>query len=174
MPKQIFSIDYIFNHFNKNDQMIAYIHEHPQLYAELITASLSLSHKQAWRCAMLLGHMMKKNDVSLLKYVDRYIECLSKIKNHDGHQRQLLIILDKMRLNEVQEGKLFDSCMTIWEDIKKIPSTRIRAFWMLLKISDNYPELKEELLHFTTDYYTNTLSPGIKVSFTREVRAKLS
>ncbi len=174
MPKQTPSLTYIFDRFNKNDQMIDYVRKHSQLFPELITTSLCLSNKQAWRCAMLIGHMIKKNDIRLHQYMDQYIDCLTQIKKHDGHQRQLLIILDKMELSEIQEGKLFDGCMSIWEDVKKIPSTRVRAFWMLLKLAKKYPELKAELLHFTTDYYTRTLSPGIKVSFDREVVAKLS
>ncbi len=174
MQKHTPSVAHIFDRFNKNDQMIDYVRKHSQLFPELIIASLCLSNKQAWRCAMLIGHMIQKNDIRLHEYMDQYIDCLSQIKKHDGHQRQLLIILDKMELNEIQEGKLFDACMSIWEDIKKIPSTRVRAFWMLLKLSKKYPELKAELLHFTTDYYTSTLSPGIKVSFDREVVSKLS
>ncbi|WP_010523084.1 hypothetical protein [Aquimarina agarivorans] len=174
MPKHTPSIAYIFERFNKNSQMISYMRRQPHLFPDLLATSLDLNHKQAWRCAMLIGHMMKKNDVRLQEHINAFIDCLGNVKNNDGHQRQLLIILDQMKLSKIQEGKLFDCCMTIWEDVKKIPSTRIRAFWMLLKIAKNYPELKVELLHFTTEYYNETLSPGIKISFYRAVKKQLS
>ena len=166
------SLNYMFERFNKNAQMQSYIRRQPQLFDQLIQNSLSVTVNNAWRCTMLVGHLTKKNDSRLIHFKDEYINLLPKV-NHDGHQRQILIILDKMKLTEDQGGHLFNHCMTIWEAINKIPSTRIRAFWILLKIAKNYPELKEELLHFTTAYYTETLSPGIKISFQRAVDNEL-
>ena len=92
---------------------------------------------------------------------------------HDGHQRQLLIILDKLSLNEAQNGHLFNHCLSIWEEVGKIPSTRVRAFQAMVKMTANFPELKAELRLFTTDYYTQTLSEGIKASFQRLVGKSL-
>lgn len=77
-----------------------------------------------------------------------------------------------MTLTENQKGQLFNYCLHIWEAIHKIPSTRIRAFWMLEKIAEDYPELKQELNHFVTPYFTETLSPGIKQYFLKKYKFK--
>ncbi len=163
------AIDYIFSNFRKKEVMISYIKDHFELFQSLLEASLSLEYSNAWRSTLLVGHIMEKNDVLIKPLVDDFIEVLLKL-NHDGHQRQVLIVLDKMQLNEEQEGRLFDKCMTLWEDIKKIPSTRIRAFWMLLKIAEPYPEIQQDIKHFTTEYYLKTLSPGIRVIIEREIK----
>jgi len=141
--------------------MIAYVKANPDLFPELVKASLNVEDDKAWRYSLLIGHLIKKNDVRIQPLVDEFVEVLNQTKI-DGHQRQILVVLDKMKLDDDQEGRLFNYCMTIWEAINKIPSTRMRAFWMMEKISENYPELKQELKYFVTSYYTETLSPGIK------------
>ncbi len=146
--------------YRKKSEMLAYFMEHPNMFSELVESSLAVNENTAWRSALLVGHLIKKNDIRIEAFVDQYIDVLPKVS--DGHQRQIFVILEKMKITEAQEGKLFNYCMDIWESVHKIPSTRIRAFWMMEKISENYKELQEELKHFVTPYFTETLSPGIK------------
>ena len=120
-------------------------------------------NNNAWRIAWKINHEMKMNDKRVSPYIDDIIKCI-ELKN-DGHQRELLKILEKMNLNEKQEGLLFQQCVFIWERIDKIPSVRIKAFQILSKIAHDYPELKKELIHFSSDKYTDTLGRGIKKSF---------
>lgn len=162
------SIAVIFERYNKNTDMLIYVNEHPNLFVDLIEASLDNQHPKAWRAAMLLGHAMKKDDVRLQPYINDLITCLPLL-NHDGHQRQLLIILDKLTLNDDQNGHLFNHCLSLWEDVHKIPSTRIRSFQAMVKMTKDFPELKDELRLFATDYYSKTLSKSIKISFERLV-----
>ena len=166
------SIAVIFEDFTKNADMLVYVRANPSLFIDLIGASLDTKHPKAWRAAMLLGHAMKKNDARVTPYIDSFIEHLPLLK-HDGHQRQSLIILDKLTLNEAQNGHLFNHCLSFWEQVNKIPSTRIRSFQAMVKMAADFPELKTELKLFTTDYYTQTLSAGIKVSFQRLVAKSL-
>ena len=166
------SIAVIFERYNKNTDMLIYVGARPNLFADLIEASLDSEHPKAWRSAMLLGHAMKKNDSRLVPFIGEFINCLPLL-NHDGHQRQLLIVLDKLTLNDDQNGYLFNHCLSFWEDVHKIPSTRIRAFRAMVKMTKNFPELKDELRLFATDYYSQTLSKGIKVSFDRLVAERL-
>ena len=151
--------------------MIAWVKANPSSFAPLVEASLSVNYDKAWRCTMLIGHIIKNNDSRIQPYIDSFINVLVKTKK-DGYQRQVLVILDKMKLTEDQEGRLFNYCLTIWENISKIPSTRIRAFWMMEKIAVNYTELREELKYFITPYYTETLSPGIKYSLFKKYEIK--
>lgn len=157
----------LFKKHTKNEEMIAYSKANPLLFPQLIEATLSPLYNKSWRCAMLLGHLIKKEDPRLQPYIEPLIAILPQAI-HDGHQRQLLVILDKLIIDEVQQGRLFNYCLTIWEDINKISSTRMRAFWMMEKIAKNYPILKRELQYFVTPYYTETLSVGIKHSIQKK------
>ena len=166
------SIEHILISYNKNAEMLEHIKSFPNWFCKLINTSMDLKHPKAWRAAMIIGHIMKKNDLRVTPHINDFIDCLPHL-THDGHQRQALIILDKLTLNEDQNGHLFNHCLSIWEQVNKIPSTRIRAFQAMIKMTKQFPELKDELKLFTTDYYSQTLSEGIKVTFDSIVKNKL-
>lgn len=150
--------------FNK-DYLISYLAENPEQFNEALIIALSDEQPQAWRSAWVLNHCVKYNDSRLKKYATKIIK---EIKTkEDGHERELLKLLEKIELNESQEGYLFDICMTIWESIEKSPSVRITAFRILVNIVKKYPDLKNEITHLTQQHYTESLSPGIKNSFNR-------
>lgn len=126
---------------------------------------MSNNDPHAWRFAWKLEHEINPNDKRIIPNVDFIIEGIKHKK--DGHQRELLKILEKIKLTQEQEGKLFDLCISLWKRIDKSPSVRIKAFQQLCKTASKYPELKKELIHFTSEEYTQTLGKGIKKSFDR-------
>jgi hypothetical protein len=148
--------DYLLNYFNSN----------PEQFNEAVRIALSGEQPQAWRAAWLLGHCMETNDKRIKNHIKSFIEVVKNNKK-DGYQREFLRILEKMDIDEDLEGYLFDACMDIWETINKIPSVRIYAFRILIKIAAKYPELLNELDFISQEHYIETLSPGIKTSFTR-------
>ena len=120
-------------------------------------------NEHSWKIAWQINHEIKTNDKRIIPYIDEIIKCIDLKK--DGHQRELLKIVQKMELNEYQNGTLFKQCLIIWRNTSKIPSVRIKAFQILIKITIKYPELKKELIHYTSAEYTNTLGKGIRKSF---------
>ena len=63
------NIAYIFKRFQKNGDMLMYLHSKPELFSELLDACLDKVHPQAWRATMLLGHAMEKNDDRVISYI---------------------------------------------------------------------------------------------------------
>lgn len=154
--------DILKTRFDK-DYLISHLAENPDQFNEALIIAISDEQPQAWRAAWVLNHCIKYNDSRIKKNANRIIK---EIKTkEDGHTRELLKLLEKIELNESQEGYLFDICMTIWESIEKSPSVRITAFRILVSIVKKYPELKNEIEHLTENHYTESLSPGIKNSF---------
>ena len=145
------------------EEMISFMNKHPFQFEKTINVALTDNQPQAWRAAWLLGHCMNKDDHRIQARIKAIIEAIGTKK--DGHQRELLKILEKMNINEDHEGALFDVCMTIWESINKSPSVRIVAFRILAETAKKYPELNKEIEFFTQNHYTETLSPGILHSF---------
>lgn len=149
----------------RKEELVSFLEKHPELLEQTIKLSLSDIQPQAWRAAWLIGNYMQKNDTQISPHIN---SILSVIRDkEDGHQRELLKILKQLKLNKNQEGKLFDICLTIWEEIHKSASVRGTAFEIILSIVEKYPELKSEIEHLTQPHYTATLSPGIKRSFYR-------
>ena len=143
--------------------MNSFLEKHPHQFGKVIDAALINQEPQGWRAAWLLVHGMKKNDERVKGKINAMIKGLTGKK--DGHQRELLKVLEKMELNEDQEGRLFDACITIWESVGKSPSVRIFAYKFITQMAKKYPELNNEIEYLSQSHYTETLSPGIKKSF---------
>jgi len=142
--------------------MIAYINTHPDDFDELINLAISNKLPYSWRAAWLLWSCMDYNDLRLQKKVKTMIDILPKVS--DNQQRELLIILQRMDIDDEWEGKLFDIAMNIWEKIGKQASVRINAFKVMVNIIKKHPELRNELMFLTEPYYLDTLSEGAKKS----------
>ena len=154
--------DILKTRFDK-DYLVSYLKENPDQFNRALIIAISDEQPEAWRAAWVINHCIKHNDSRINKIANKIIKKLKT--KEDGHQRELLKILENVELNENQEGYLFDICMTIWESIEKSPSVRIVAFRSLVKIVKKYPELKNEIEYLTRSHYTEKLSPGIKNSF---------
>lgn len=147
------------------DDLVCFLNENKLNFEEAIELALGDDEKLSWRAAWVINHVMKQNDQRLIFFAKDIIE---SIKNkRDGHQRELLKVVEKMKIDEDIEGYLFDVCMTIWEDVNKIPSVRIKAFSIIYDLIKKYPELANEIEFITQKHYYETLSPGIKSSFLR-------
>ncbi len=148
--------------FNQTE-WLKHLNDNPALFEEAMEIALSDLKPQAWRAAWLIT---KLDDFQPSK-INRYVNTIVKILpfREEGHQRTLLKLIEGVSLTETQESKLFDHCLTIYENIGKQGSVRITAFSTLIKIANNYPELKGELRHLTEEHYTESFSPGIKHSF---------
>ena len=118
--------------------LVDHIKDNHQDFEKAITISLTDDQPRAWRAAWLLFHCMKNNDQRISPHLNKAIKLLNNF--NDGHQREWLKILNKMKLSDDQHSLLFDTCISIWEDINKSPSVRGTAFQTLLKIIKNYPD----------------------------------
>jgi hypothetical protein len=144
------------------DEWILFLDSHPEYFEEAIQLAISDNQPYSWRSAFLLGSYIQMNDKRIRKHIPSIMKSIQNKK--DGHQRELLKILYKMEIQEKFEGKLFDICMNLWEQIDKDPSVRITALKFIIKIVKKYPELMEEIMVITQDQYMETLSPGVKRS----------
>ena len=91
-----------------------------------------------------------------------FIEILPNCR--DNHQREIISLLEKTDINEEDEGKLFDNCITIWKKTKIQPSVRFHAFKMILKIAEKYPELQSEFDFLTEPRFMDSLTHGVRHS----------
>jgi hypothetical protein len=145
--------------------MIAFLKSCPEYFNEALDLAISDDQPFAWRSAFLISSCMKENDERVKNYVKPILACL-KTKS-DGHQRDLLRVLYKMKLSDRNEGTLFDVCIRLWEQIGKAPSVRMMAFKFIIKIVKQHPELLNEISALMQDHYLQSLSPGIKNSVNR-------
>ena len=149
--------------------MLQFIEDNPVAFNELVQLSFTDNQPYAWRATWLLGTVMEDNDSRLLKYIQPMIEFISICKK-DGQQRDLLRILSRMNLDDEMEGLYFDTCVSLWEQIGKIPSVRYTALKGIVEIAKKYPEMVDEVKLLTQDHYLDELSPGVKHSAKRMMK----
>ncbi len=169
MPESI--LDEILRRPSSKKPLLDRLRNDPTEVRKAIELALSDKHPQGWRAAWILKDIMKDEDPRLAPYLNQLISGLSNRK--DGHQRELIHLVDKFTLSDQQEGILFDACLGIWTSISKSPSVRIIALKQLAAIIKKYPELVHELSHVLEDEYGETLSPAVKRIFKR-LREELS
>lgn len=158
------ALEHILTHAHK-PEMIAFLDDHPEYFKEAIALAVSDKQPYSWRAAWLLSDCMKENDERIMRAIRTIVGAFPGKK--DGHQRELLKILLRMKVQEDFEGYLFDICMGVWEDISKVPSVRLTAFRYILKLAGKYPDLVNEVAVLTQKHYLDTLSPGVRRSIAR-------
>jgi len=160
------TLEHVIMNFYK-EGMISFMQSNPRNFERAIELALSDKQPLNWRSAWILNSCMENNDPRLKQHVTRIILAIENKKG--GHQRELLKILLKMDLEEDQEGLLFDTCLTIWEQTRLQPSVRYTAFYYIINVALKHPELINEIRFLAADQYLDTLSPGIKNSVKRMV-----
>ena len=143
-------------------QLISYMGSHPENFGELIKLAISDKQRYSWRAAWLLWGCMSPNDRRIRKYIKRIIDILPAKK--DSQQRELLIVLQRMELNEDHAGCVYDICTNIWRKTRNTPSLRYNAFKLMVKISKKYPDLSKETNYLAKPLYIDSLSSTVRKS----------
>ncbi len=154
-------LEHILTHTHK-PEMVFYVRSNPGAFEETLKLAVIDKQPYSWRASWALWSCMEKDDLRVKPYLDKIIRVLPKVK--DNQQRDLMIILHKMELNDDQEGRLLNICIRIWEKIGKQPSVRMNAFKLIAKIAKKYPELAHEVSALLATEYLDTLSPGVRSS----------
>ncbi len=157
-------LEHILTSSYKTD-MISYVDTHPEYFEELIKLAISNKKIYSWRAAWLLWSCMDKNDKRIQGYLDDIIGAITT--KNDDQLRELLIVLQKMELNEEYEGTIFNVCVTVWEKIDKKPSVRFNAFKMIVRIAHKHPDLSREIMLLTQSQYMGSLSAVVKKSISK-------
>lgn len=162
--------EYILTHTYKDD-MITMVRQNPDFFNEAVQLAISDKLPYSWRAAWLLWSCMEDNDIRVKKYIPEIIRILPG--RPDNQKRELLKILLMMELEDDDESRLFDLCVSIWENTDKKPSIRHKAILVIVKTAEKYPELIPEVSLLMQDHYQESLSPGVKRSI-RKMITKLS
>jgi len=146
-------------------EMIAHMESHPGDFTEVIKLAIADKQPYSWRASWLLWSCMDKNDPRVRTYLKKIIAILPE--RNDNQQRELLMILQRMELNEAYEEQLVDACTNIWGQMGKNPSLRYNAFKLMVSIAKKHPNLIPEINSLTELYYTDTLSDSVKKSISK-------
>lgn len=154
------------------DEMVDHLDAHPEDLSEAIDLAVGTRPRYAWRAAWLVGNGMTADDPRLKHEVDRLIHAMPG--KPDGHWRELMKIVMRMRLNDEQEGRVFEMALSQWQDPGKQASVRWMAFRFMADMVKKYPALAGEVKLLLRPELVEPLSPGIRRSVAREVKQILA
>ena len=152
--------------------MITFMEAHPECLSEAVKLAIGNKDKLAWRSAWMLSDYLEKNDRRIKPYLKKIIKAVEG--KPDGQQRELLKLIQLMKLDDEGEGMVYDLCTGLWKEIRKSPSVRINALKCLLDILKRHPELKEEIQFLCGSEYLEALSAGAKRSVQRMLNEALT
>lgn len=110
---------------------------------------------------------MDENDIRIEKYVLSLIDCLPD--KPSNMRKDIYCILANMDVDEDHEGRLFDQCISDWENLSNKPAVRANALKVIIKIGKKYPELLPEIRALTKDLYLQNASIGLKKSVEKRI-----
>jgi hypothetical protein len=159
-------LEYILTNSYKAE-MIAYLKAHPEDFEEAISLALADYPGYSWRAAWLLWSCMEKNDPRVRKHLGKIIDVLPN--KPAPQQRELLLVLQRLTPDKLQQGKLFDVCVSIWTNTFLQASVRYNAFRTMARIADNHPGLARELILLSASPYSDSLSDTVKNCISKRI-----
>jgi hypothetical protein len=149
-------------------EISVFLNSNQSNFKNMVTLAINNEKDYSWRAAWLILRVLNNDDKRLSSFVLKIIKSIPGKKS--GHQRELLKIVSKFKLSQKQEGYLLDICINLWKDINLKSGTRYYAMLLILKLSQRYPDIINEISYLLEDYYTNTLSPGIKCNVLKKAK----
>ncbi|MEJ5266828.1 MAG: hypothetical protein WHW07_03355 [Bacteroidales bacterium] len=150
------------------EHAIVKLNSNPDLIKEIAEYSLS-DNPDSWRAVWILNLYLDRygEQKIISQYSDAFIENLQK-KIKDGHIREIIKLLTKIKLSEEQESEVFDYCYSQLSNNKIQASVRAVCFQFILNTSKKYPEITEEIEYIFNDI-KNYLSRGIRSSIQNKI-----
>jgi len=147
--------------------LLSYVNEHS---CEEILLDLAFEDEPylSWRSTWLLS----RSNLDTLKGLE--IDCAKlikvAIKNGTSQHREVLKLLEKIEIPENTQSLYFDWALSLWTDIKNIPSIRISALRALFRMVKHHPELQNEITGISEPQFLIPLSPGIRIQAERMLK----
>ena len=119
----------------------------------------------SWRASWVLCKYAERKASDIQPYAQMLIDNLPNIAK-PGHRRETLKILSHLQLDERQSCDVMDFCFKCIKDNKLQASVRSAAYDMLMKIGEQYPEIRSEAIAIfddTKDYYPHGIRKSIEV-----------
>ncbi len=143
------------------DMIVQYVGKNPVHFKSILDLMLnSAEQKLREYAAWPISHIGYNHPNLALPHCATLIETLYK-EDHPAIHRAALRILQKLEIPEDLQGKAFDICYKLLNDVKRPVATRMFSMKVLYNIAKDEPELLEELKAVIRDYYEHG-SPGFK------------
>ena len=148
------------NNLKMKRRVLAYIGDNPKRLDALMYFFFHSDQKYHQRAAYPVGFIGEKHPHLMVKYLDKILKQLEQAK-HNAVARNTFRILHYMDIPEEFEGKIFDSSMSHFLDLKNAIGIRVFAMNVMANIALNHKDLIPEVISLIEEYYEHS-SAGYK------------
>jgi len=150
--------------------IVKYVGDDKKRFKELMNVFFNAEQRLTQRAAWPMSFIAIEYPQLLNPYFDRLIKQLQAQGNHPAIARNILRILQEIKIPEKHWGILIDiSFRTIMSETEPA-AARAFAITVATKISINYPELKSELLILLKELNTLPQLPSMKSRVQRALK----
>lgn len=125
--------------------IVAYIQNDAEKFHNLMELFFKGSYRIAQRAAWVMAEAVDKNPGLVNPYVKQIIKTLGKGGIHDAVKRNSLKILEAIEIPVAHQGRLISTCFDFLSDKKEPVAVKVFAMSILLKLTQNEPDLQKEL-----------------------------
>lgn len=127
------------------ERIISYVNNDPERFAELFGFVKHDNAKINLRAAWSLSSCAERFPDLVSPYINEIVHLVDREGNHDGIKRNMLRILQRMKIPEELEGRLLNSCFRLLTDKREAVAIRVFSMQVLANLSQLYQDIRPEL-----------------------------
>lgn len=135
----------------QKDKIVNYVGHDPKRFSELVEVFLQGPYLVTQRAAWPLSYCIEQYPDLLQPHFRKILAQLGKKNIHDSVKRNILRMLQFVRVPKAWQGITTDLCLTFLANAREPVAIRVFAMTVLANITSEVPELKNELIPLIED-----------------------
>ncbi len=142
-------------------KIVSYIDGDADKFRELMDCFLGDSYRAGQRAAWASSVCAEHHPHLVKPYFSKFVEQLERDDVHVAVRRNVTRLLQFVEIPKRFQGRVFDACYNLFDDLKETIAVRVFAMTVAAKIAESEPELLEELRSVAKKYLPEA-SAGFK------------
>ena len=135
----------------QRDIIVNYVGQDPGRFSHLVEVFLGGPYRVTQRAAWPLSVCVEKHPDLLKPHYKNILAFAGSSDIHDAVKRNILRMLQYVRVPKVYQGRIVDLCFGFLTDAKEPVAIRVFAMTVLANIATEAPDLKNELVTIIED-----------------------
>lgn len=152
------------------DAVISYVGEDPERFKELMTLVAGEDSLLAQRAAWPMSYIVIENPNLIYPYLNQLLDLVQK-PIHPAIKRNTFRCLKEIEIPRKNLAKVLDASFSVVSNPNEPIAVICFAFYTLLKLAKQFPEIKNEVL-FATELHQENEAAGLRHTIKR-VRKEL-
>lgn len=133
------------------DIIVAWVGDSQQRFDELFRLFTSDEYRVVQRAGWPLSYLVEQHPKFIQKHFKKLIQYLQQPGTHNAVRRNIVRLLQHVKVPESSQGTVMDLCFGFIADPKEKAAVKAFALTVLDNLSQQYPEIKAEIIQIIED-----------------------